>query len=158
MNVKEKLKEESENVLSDLSDIDLSTSPNTYREERIVNREKEFRRRGKDFKNVYCGNCGNLGHTYRKCKFPITSCGVILYRINPEWLQQQQEQQQEQQHKEELTFDKEVIDKFQYLLIQRKDTLGYVEFMRGKYDELNKEYIITLLETMTLGELENIQK
>ena len=30
--------------------------------------------------------------------------------------------------------------------------------MRGKYDELNKDYIITLLETMTQGEVENIKK
>ena len=29
--------------------------------------------------------------------------------------------------------------------------------MRGKYDELNKDYIITLLETMTIGEVENIK-
>ena len=146
MNMKEKLKEENDTLGSDLSDIDLSTSPNTYREERIIHREKEFRRRGKDFKNIYCGNCGNLGHTYRKCKYPITSCGVILYKINPLW-----------QEEKDIQLQKK-IDKFHYLLIQRKDTLGYVEFMRGKYDELNKDYIITLLETMTEGEVENINK
>ncbi len=85
MNVKEKLMEEAENENphSDLSDVDLSTSPNTYREQRVVNKERQFRKRNKDFNHIYCGNCGNLGHTYRRCKFPITSCGVILYRINP---------------------------------------------------------------------------
>jgi 8-oxo-dGTP pyrophosphatase MutT (NUDIX family) len=146
MNVREKLLEELENNNSDLSDADLSTSPNTYREQKVVNKEREFRKRHKDFTHIYCGNCGNLGHTYRRCKFPITSCGVILYRINPEW-------------KEEVQIEKkQALDKFCYLLIQRKDTLGYVEFMRGKYDELNKDYIITLLETMTQGEVENIKK
>ena len=135
----EKKPDESDNIPSDFSDIDLSTSPNVYREERLMHREKEFKRRGKDFTTIYCGNCGNLGHTYRRCKFPITSCGVILYRINPDYIDINE-------------------DKFQYLLIQRKDTLGYVEFMRGKYDELNKEYIIKLFETMTLDEVEKIQK
>lgn len=135
----EKKTDESDNFPSDFSDIDLSTSPNVYREERLMHREKEFKRRGKDFTTIYCGNCGNLGHTYRRCKFPITSCGVILYRINPDYVDINE-------------------DKFQYLLIQRKDTLGYVEFMRGKYDELNKEYIIKLFETMTLDEVEKIQK
>ena len=146
MNVREKLLEELETNNSDLSDADLSTSPNTYREQKVVNKEREFRKRHKDFTQIYCGNCGNLGHTYRRCKFPITSCGVILYRINPIW-----ETETDEEKKKE-------IDKFCYLLIQRKDTLGYVEFMRGKYDELNKDYIITLLETMTLGEVENIKK
>ena len=142
----EKLKEEVDNISSDLSDIDLSTSPNVYREERLVCREREYRRRGKDFTTIYCGNCGNMGHTYRRCKFPITSCGVILYRINPEYLNEKNE------------VDRKQIDKFNFLLIQRKDTLGYVEFMRGKYDELNKDYIIRLFETMTMGEVENIKK
>ena len=171
MNVKEKLMEEAENENphSDLSDVDLSTSPNTYREQRVISKERQFRKRNKDFNHIYCGNCGNLGHTYRRCKFPITSCGVILYRINPNWTENKKEERiTEDENKgpqENLTISgastEQVdykIDKFQYLLIQRKDTLGYVEFMRGKYDELNKDYIITLLETMTLGEVANIRK
>ena len=176
MNVKEKLMEEAENEnpQSDLSDVDLSTSPNTYREQRVVNKERQFRKRNKDFNHIYCGNCGNLGHTYRRCKFPITSCGVILYRINPAWEEKQNldktiEEPEENNTKktsvekftinsESMELEEDKIDKFQYLLIQRKDTLGYVEFMRGKYDELNKDYIITLLETMTIGEVENIKK
>jgi 8-oxo-dGTP pyrophosphatase MutT (NUDIX family) len=123
---------------SDFSDIDLSTSPNIYRESHILNKEREYKRRGKDFTKIYCGNCGNMGHTYRRCKFPITSCGVILYKINPAYLEDNS------------------LDKYQYLLIQRKDTLGFVEFMRGKYDELNKDYIIKLFETMTIGEVDRI--
>jgi 8-oxo-dGTP pyrophosphatase MutT (NUDIX family) len=123
---------------SDFSDVDLSTSPNIYRESHILNKEREYKRRGKDFTKIYCGNCGNMGHTYRRCKFPITSCGVILYKINPTYLEDNS------------------LDKYQYLLIQRKDTLGFVEFMRGKYDELNKDYIIKLFETMTIGEVDRI--
>lgn len=139
-------KNEDDNLSGDLSDLDLSTSPNIYREERIVCREKEYRRRHKDFSSVYCGNCGNQGHTYRRCKLPITSCGVILYRINPAYL-------------EEPNLEKRrYLEKFYFLLIQRKDTLGFVEFMRGKYDELNKDYIIKLFETMTIGEVEKIKK
>ena len=47
MNVREKLLEELENNNSDLSDADLSTSPNTYREQKVVirkeNLEKDIR-------------------------------------------------------------------------------------------------------------------
>ena len=86
---------------SDFSDVDLSTSPNIYRESHILNKEREYKRRGKDFTKIYCGNCGNMGHTYRRCKFPITSCGVILYKINPAYLEDNS------------------MEKYQYLLIQR---------------------------------------
>jgi hypothetical protein len=60
----------------------------------------------------YCNNCGIAGHTFNNCKFPITSVGIIAYRYN-------------------LRGERE------YLLIRRKDTIGYIEFMRGKYS-LNK--------------------
>ena len=29
----------------------------------------------------YCGNCGEEGHTYRRCLAPIISLGVILYKV-----------------------------------------------------------------------------
>ena len=56
MNVKEKLMEEAENdnPHSDLSDVDLSTSTNTYREQRVVSKERQFRKRNKDFNHIYC--------------------------------------------------------------------------------------------------------
>ncbi len=27
----------------------------------------------------YCNNCGNEGHYYRECRYPILSYGIILY-------------------------------------------------------------------------------
>ena len=56
----------------------------------------------------YCNNCGKLGHYYHHCKMPITSIGVIVFRYNPE-------------------------GKIEYLMIRRKDTFGYIDFMLGKY-------------------------
>jgi 8-oxo-dGTP pyrophosphatase MutT (NUDIX family) len=124
------IKKNIENVL----DVELSTSPNIYRENCLTrNYEKNSR-------NIYCGNCGNLGHTYRRCRYPITSCGVILYKKNIEYVE-----------------NKDKINKYYFLLIQRKDTLGYVEFLRGKYDEENKEYIKKLISTMTIDEISKIK-
>lgn len=76
----------------------------------------------------YCNNCGKLGHLYSNCKLPIISIGIIAFTYN----------KKENQYK--------------YLMIRRKDTLGYMDFVRGKYSIYNKEYILNLLNQMTLSE------
>ena len=77
----------------------------------------------------YCNNCGKLGHYYHHCKMPITSIGIIVFRIIEN-------------------------GKIEYLMIRRKDTLGYIDFMRGKYSIYNKEYIMNMLKQMTQNEKE----
>ena len=72
----------------------------------------------------YCNNCGEAGHLFHQCKKPITSIGIIAYRENKAGIRE-------------------------YLLIRRKDSLGYIEFMRGKYSIGNKIYIENLLSEMT---------
>ena len=85
-------------------------------------------------KNVqFCNNCGKLGHLFNQCKIPITSIGIILFRKNSE---------------------KKCIE---YLLIRRKDSLGFVDFMRGKYQLNNKEYILTLFNNMSSHERDNLR-
>jgi 8-oxo-dGTP pyrophosphatase MutT (NUDIX family) len=77
-------------------------------------------------KDIICINCGYSGHTSKNCNFPITSFGIITYKI---------------------------IDKvIYYLMVQRKDTLCYTEFVRGKYDIKNIRYISKLLNNMTAFE------
>ena len=77
----------------------------------------------------FCNNCGKLGHLFHQCKMPITSVGIIAYRINDQ-------------------------NSIEYLLIRRKDSLGFVDFLRGRYNITNKEYILNLLNKMTLKEKE----
>ena len=80
----------------------------------------------------FCNNCGNMGHNYKSCKYPITSIGMITFRY----------------------FNNEI----QYLLIQRKDSLGFVEFMRGKYPVHNMDYIQNIFNEMTESEKDRIKK
>ena len=43
---------------------------------------QELKRRKRKKNNVqYCNNCGRHGHPYRKCSDPITSYGIICYKI-----------------------------------------------------------------------------
>tara|TARA_Y100000389_G_scaffold55845_1_gene51746 strand:+ start:187 stop:1041 length:855 start_codon:yes stop_codon:yes gene_type:complete len=80
---------------------------------------------------IYCNNCGRIGHQYHQCKLPITSYGVIAFKISKK---------------------KEI----KYLLIRRKDTLGYVDFIRGKYTHNNMQHILNMLKEMTLDEKDRL--
>lgn len=83
----------------------------------------------------FCNNCGNSGHSYKSCKAPITSFGVVMYRTNPL-----------KHHRRE------------YLMIRRKDTLGFIDFMRGKYNVREQYYITNMIKQMTLKEQYDILK
>ena len=80
----------------------------------------------------FCNNCGKNGHAFHECKHPITSIGIIMFR----------------------SYDNTV----QYLMIKRKHSLGFVEFMRGKYPVQNYEYIKNVFSEMTVHERELIKK
>lgn len=75
----------------------------------------------------FCNNCGKNGHMFNQCKLPITSFGVISFRMNQN-------------------------GQYEFLMIRRKDTLGYIDFMRGKYSINDKDYIINLVKQMTIAE------
>jgi 8-oxo-dGTP pyrophosphatase MutT (NUDIX family) len=77
--------------------------------------------------DLFCNNCGKGGHVFHLCKMPITSIGIIAFRITPE-------------KQKEL------------LMICRKDSLGYVDFMRGKFSLYQKQYIMNMIKQMTISE------
>ena len=85
---------------------------------------------------ITCANCGGYGHGFRNCNHPVISHGVICYRF---------------------CYDPETnAISPRYLMVQRKDSLCYVEFIRGKYDLQNKDYILKLFENMTENERDRI--
>ena len=75
----------------------------------------------------YCNNCGNEGHLYRHCKLPVLSYGVLLF-----------------------TNEKKL------LMIRRKDSISYIEFLRGKYKLEDSEYILGLLNCCSTKEIDVI--
>ena len=79
-----------------------------------------------DSSKMECLNCGIRGHTFRECRLPVMSYGVIAVKF--------------------------VEGLPQYLLIRRRDSLAYVEFLRGKYKSTNHEYIQLLCNEMTVDE------
>lgn len=73
-----------------------------------------------------CRNCGLNGHIYKNCPHPIISFGIICYKIEN--------------------------NELKYLMIQRKDSIAFMEFIRGKYEINNIEYIKQLLNNMAISE------
>jgi len=80
--------------------------------------------------NNLCNNCGKHGHLFHQCKLPITSYGIILARSSEEGLQ--------------------------FLMIRRKDSFGYIDFMRGKYSPYNIDQVQNCIDEMSIHEKERI--
>lgn len=76
--------------------------------------------------NIYCNNCGIKGHVFKDCLSPILSCGVILC--------------------------KKYKDIYKVLMINRKDSLCYIDFLRGKYNLMDMSYIQLLINKITIDE------
>ena len=77
-----------------------------------------------------CNNCDKQGHQFHQCRLPITSCGIILFRIHE--------------------------DKLQFLMIRRKDSFGYIDIMRGKYSMSNMLQMQTIVDEMSIPEKRKI--
>jgi ADP-ribose pyrophosphatase YjhB (NUDIX family) len=99
----------------------------------------------------YCNNCGKSGHIYSNCSVPITSIGVIAFRNSSEY-----EKIKEENKKGECECECKLENKYEYLMIQRTDSFGYVEFIRGKYSLYNCQYIKNIIDEMTVYEKNNI--
>ena len=82
--------------------------------------------------SIICNNCLKIGHTLNNCRLPITSYGIIAFRYN-------------------------MNKKIEYLMIRRKDTFGYIDFLRGKYSPYNVEQLQTIIDEMSIEEKERIK-
>ncbi len=74
-----------------------------------------------------CNNCGKQGHLFHQCKLPITSYGIVVYRYNGRGVRE-------------------------YLMIRRKDSFGYIDFIRGKYNVNNFEQLKVIFNEMSMSE------
>ncbi len=96
-----------------------------------------------------CTNCGLTGHSYRYCTSPVNSYGIIAYRVkNPQWSLARGLQATRSINGMETTGGLE------FILVRRKESLRFVEFVRGKYDTRDPAYIKQMLGKMTCEERE----
>lgn len=129
--------------------------------------------------NQYCVNCNKWGHYQKRCNLPKISNGLISFQINN--FEQKKMKQLENfiykkflQNKSELINDlsnnlnlNDINKDIKFLIVQRKKSLGYIEFIRGKYDVnklnceekdeiLNNPSVNYLIKQMTPDEIDDI--
>ena len=96
-----------------------------------------------------CSNCGMSGHIFRQCVEPVSSYGVLVFRWvgrSPIWTPTSELCRDNRSPNGLVNIIPEV------LMIQRKDSLGFMDIMRGKYKLNEPEYIKKQLRGMTLKE------
>lgn len=121
--------------------------------------------------SMYCNNCNNYGHLNKKCIYPYTSNGVISFIINKFDIKKMDELEKyiEKRINENIKENEENIENedIKFIMVQRKNSLGYIEFIRGKYNEnimdcneklenLLNPSINYLIKQMNVEEINNI--
>lgn len=117
-------------------------------------------------KNFYCRNCDRKGHTYKTCSEPKISNGIIAFNIKnfkksltPILGKFIKKNYNDSLFSQKNDLDLNNINKnIKFLMVQRKHSLGFLEFIRGKYNTNNIDTVIFLIEQMTLNEIKNIKE
>jgi len=147
---------------------------------RYYNKHKNYNKDNNGIKiqyNMYCTNCNEKGHTFKNCSKSIISNGIICIHIEDfktekydilemfilNELKNNTLSIPEQYNLSEFknyqnTYElKNINDKIKFLMIQRKNSLGFLEIMRGKYNFCELDTIVKLLEQITNEELNDIK-
>lgn len=117
-------------------------------------------------KNNICINCDMKGHERKTCPEPIISFGIILVQIDDSNYEMLLNDKNKTIGFQELFINNNndiktlnnCKDSIKFLMIQRKQTLGYIEFIRGRYAVDNIDGLSFLFSQMTQKEINSIGK
>ena len=99
-----------------------------------------------------CTNCNMSGHSYKYCLAPVNSYGIIAFRVkDASW---SLAKGLTANNGRGLNGIDSVMQNVEFLLIQRKDSLRFVDFVRGKYTVSDPAYLKQMLSNMTNEERE----
>ena len=125
-------------------------------------------------KKIFCTNCGRYGHISKKCLCSIISIGIVCVKLNIDNIDLNDIIAYSKKIQSNYLFSNDEINKLkilltninninnydnfiEYLLIRRKNTLNYVEIIRGKYDIYNIDYITKSINFLTIEERNIVQ-
>ncbi len=122
-------------------------------------------------KNIYCTNCNKQNHEYKDCKDPITSWGVILINLSHVNLMYNKSIID---HTETVNLKNKVFNIFpqnykdlenlgmymnniRFLMVQRRHSIAFMDFLRGRYKLDNVDQINSLFQYMNKSEIQLIK-
>lgn len=114
-----------------------------------------------------CLNCGKSGHEQKNCSDPVTSWGIILVKTmknNKESIHYNTDLKQYEnmvglpsRSIKSLEISSDCMNKIKFLLVRRKHSLGFGEFISGKYGIENINGICALFNQMIKEEIDMIK-
>jgi 8-oxo-dGTP pyrophosphatase MutT (NUDIX family) len=127
------------------------------------------RRRRPGTSRLVCVNCGSEGHILRECSAPTTSFGIIAIRKNhpgihrgPLIAETRYTCLSHAQPPPSPVAGPAADEKHGYLflMVQRKDTMGFIDFIRGRYppeQQARRRMIHTYFSEMTCEERQKLR-
>lgn len=109
-------------------------------------------------KLCFCKNCGSNLHRSKDCPHPIISLGVICYKIDKSIIQKKMDEnyikidRYNSNHLSNLSKINVYRKKIKFLLVRRKHTYNFIDFVRGKY-EFDDVRLIQLFKLMSPEEI-----
>jgi ADP-ribose pyrophosphatase YjhB (NUDIX family) len=113
---------------------------------------------------ILCLNCGKSGHQFKTCKEPVISYGIVCFNIDSYLNISNKSIENYFYNKfvdiEEFNYSNlnninlipHFYDKLKILMVRRKNSMNFIEFLRGKYDPGDKEHLSKLFKLMTRDE------
>jgi 8-oxo-dGTP pyrophosphatase MutT (NUDIX family) len=108
----------------------------------------------KNKQTIFCGNCGRKGHKHKACFNPKISLGLICFKYDN--LNIDKQLKHKFNNNTNINYHNEFNTEIKYLLVRRKNSLSYMEYIRGKYNLRNINYIFQMFINMTQDEVNNI--
>jgi 8-oxo-dGTP pyrophosphatase MutT (NUDIX family) len=143
-----------------------------------------YRKKTKQY-NIKCKNCGKNGHSLKMCKDPIISWGVILVRMtglkniiikhkkntkisgykNISLIDDNMDNDMDDDMDNEKTLNLRnnikmtyhLMNNIKFLMISRKHSLGYIEFIMGRYHISNIDNVVFIIQQMSMIEINKIK-
>lgn len=78
-----------------------------------------------------CSNCLKYGHIFKNCRMPISSYGIICFRIND-------------------------AGELEFLMICRAHSFGFIDFIKGNYSISNLEHLQSIIDEMSINEKDSL--
>lgn len=119
-------------------------------------------------KKKYCSNCGKFGHIVKECNLPITSIGIMCIKLDMDISINHLQKFLLNDYLEINNFNYSHLNnihkinyyknKIKFLLVKRKNSLNYIDFIRGNYDYNDIEHIQKMFSLMSKKEVKEIKE